>query len=404
MKGNYLNKIISLILLLAGFFSAFNFYKAPIFHALCAVIFLLTFVKVILNKLRFELIIDNVSLYGFYFVVFSIPAYLLSIYSFSSIESTTFFYFVMFFCTYTFMDKRLKESWFFMLLKCILISTVLITLLGWLIRLGFLRYDFFVDYALESEHMLGYWGIRYAQSTRNADYLYPLVGLAISLFFYTRFKFFNYILLFAFFNVTLLASLSRGAMIISFFSFLLMFLSLDKRGKRFFLIFIFVCLLSNYKIISTLYNEIFSSILNSIFSLTSTESKYSNSERLIMTMQALQAATINPIGYGIDNYSSIYKIFGFEGQIKNTAENAFLTILVERGWLSFLSIIFILISAFLSSFRHFKSERITTLNLFVCPFLLIYMSFNYEFNSIFLNYIFFIIFVGHTSMIRNRSK
>ena len=49
---------------------------------------------------------------------------------------------------------------------------VLVTTIGWLLRLEIIPVDTFFD-VIDSEFDIGYWGLRYTDSTRNNDYLYP---------------------------------------------------------------------------------------------------------------------------------------------------------------------------------------------------------------------------------------
>ena len=169
------------------------------------------------------------------------------------------------------------------------------------------------------------------------------------------------------------------------------------------LIFPVVLIAFNYEFLKPYYDG-FSSIFASIFSFESTEIKYSNSERIDIASLGLHAAILNPIGYGVENYKIIYDIFGSEMSSKSSGESAFLTVLVERGWGAFASIILLLVFAFRNAFRVYKKYGISDFNLIICPYLLVFMMFNYELNGIYLNYIFFLILLSNLNIMMNNNK
>ena len=331
LNRNFLDNTVRAMLLVAGALSAFNFYKFPLFHAVTVLALLVVIFNIILRKMRFSVLRDNVFFMGAFFILLSIPSYLISVYFTLTLVSLTYFYFVVFFTTFLFINKNLDEAFFVSLLKYVLFSSLLITICGWLIRVGFLRIDYFSDDAIISEFLLGYWGIRYSPSTRNADYLYPLLGSAIALYFYIKTKKIGYFMVVVFFNYTMIFSLSRAALILSVLSFLVVFLALRRGLMISSCIFILMSIGFNYEFLISIYHSVFSPIMSSIFSLESSELKYSNTERLVIYFEALRAGLLNPLGYGIDNYKIIFDIFRLEGKIKASAESAFLTILVELG-------------------------------------------------------------------------
>jgi hypothetical protein len=391
-------------MLVAGGLSAFNFlFDFPVFHILTVLALLIAVVTFILRGLRGFVLRDNVSLMSMSFVLLSIPSYLLSVYFNSTLISLPFFYFVIFYATLLLNNNNLDEDFIVSLFKYVLFSAFLITIYGWLIRVGFVAIGSSGDDAINAEMLLGYWGIRYEPSTRNSDFLYPLLGSAIALFSYMKTKKLGYLMLIVFFNFTMIMSLSRAALIIALLSFLFTFLSSSKLSKLLSLIFSVVLIAFNYEFL-TPYYDVFSSIFASIFSFESPIFKYSNSERMDIASLGLHAAIFNPVGYGVENYKIIYDIFGSEMSAKSSGENAFLTILVERGWGALVSIILLLVFAFKNAFKVYKKYGISDFNLMICPYLLVFMIFNYELNGIYLNYIFFLILLSNLNIMMKNNK
>ena len=400
----FLNNTVRAILLVAGGLSAFNFlFDFPVFHILMVLALLILVVPFILRGLRVFVLHDNVSLMAMSFILLSIPSYLLSVYFNSTFISLPFFYFTICYAILVLNNNNLDRDFVVSLFKYVLFSAFLITIYGWLIRVGFVAVGSYDDVATQQEMMLGYWGIRYEPSTRNSDFLYPLLGSAIALSFYMKTKKLGYLMLVVFFNFTMIMSLSRAALIIALLSFLVTFLSFSKRSKLLSLIFPVALIAFNYEFLQPYY-DVFSSNFASIFSFESTETKYSNSERIDITSLGLHAAMLNPIGYGLENYKIIYDIFGSAMSSKSSGENAFLTVLVERGWGALVSIILLLVFAFKNAFEVYKKYGISDFNLIICPYLLIFMMFNYELNGIYLNYIFFLILLSNLNIMTNNNK
>ena len=398
----FLNSTVRTILLVAGGLSAFNFlFDFPIFHILIALALFIVVVIFILRGLRFFVLRDSVSLMAMSFVLFSIPSYLLSVYFNSTLISLPFFYFVIFYTILLLNNKNLDEDFVVLLFKYVLFSAFLITLYGWLIRFSFVGDGSYDDEAKTAELMLGYWGIRYDPSTRNSDFLYSLLGSAIAISLYMKTKKLGYSMLIVFFNITMIMSYSRAALIIALLSFLVMFLLIGKRSKLLSLIILVVLIAFNYEFLKPYY-DIISTNFVSIFSLADTN--YSNAERIEIASLALYAAILNPIGYGLENYKIIYDIFGSELSAKSSGENAFLTVLVERGWGALISIVLLLVFAFKNAFKVYKKYGISDFNLIICPFLLVYMMFNYELNGIYLNYIFFLILLSNLNIMTNHNE
>jgi hypothetical protein len=251
-----------------------------------------------------------------------------------------------------------------------------------LIRLNYIPINIFFNVKIK-EYLLGYWGIKYQTSTRNHDTIYPIVGLAFSFLFYKRSKKYIFLLLCLFFIITLISSLSRGALIISIiFSFILLYKELKIRNI-FFILFLFFTIFIFYNLSNFIYWDVINDNLLSIFETKNQNSRFSNEDRLLIAKKAIYSSLFNPIGYGIENYSTIY-----ESNINKsfTAENAFLTILVERGWLAFIFYIFYFFSIL-------KLNKLKYHNL-INYFLFVFLLFNYELNNLFINMLFFFVMIN----------
>jgi hypothetical protein len=186
----------------------------------------------------------------------------------------------------------------------------------------------------------------------------------------------------------LIASFSRAALIISFLSIFLLIKSSSTKLRFGVVLISLLIIIINYNFIINEYETKFKFIAASVFQTKNLENQFSNEERLIVIKEALEFALINPLGSGICNYNTIYDK-NYRGRVSNSAENAYLTILVERGWLAFLFLIYFL---FISLKRSYLNKEIS-LNKFLLPFLFIYFLFNYELNNIFGTFIFYLVFL-----------
>ena len=262
-------------------------------------------------------------------------------------------------------------------LKYILISITLITLLGWLIRLNYKYSTIIFKDLLESEYLLGYWGIRYKGSTRNADFLYPLIGASISLALIKKQNKILLNILFTFFVFTIFLSKSRAALIIGFF-LLYVYIRSTKKNIVFKILLIFIIFYLIFKL-SYLFKIDLRKIFLSIFENSDIYSSYSNRSREEVFKIAILGFLKNPFGYGLNNYANIYLKYN-NIRVSNSAENALLTVLIENGLL--VSIIYI--KLIINSLK-----KVTDKNLLVYP-LFLYFLFNYELNNIFGNFCIFL--------------
>lgn len=273
------------------------------------------------------------------------------------------------------------------------ISLLIVIALGWGIHLGLLPIDFLFEDALESEVNLGYWGISYFESSRNHDYMYPMMCAAISL---SSFKkesniLVRYTQLAVFFlcEFTLLASLARGGMLIVFI-YLFFYVKGLSRNRRIRFLVVLGCLAAVFwHDMTRLFGDVYSNIFLSIFGLSTENhygSEFSNINRQMIYMDAIKATLVNPIGYGIENFSMTSRING------GSAENAYLTLMVERGWIA----TFFFITFLWKKWRRLSSavDRELTINFYLIPAITVYFLFNYEFTSYMCVFIFFIILIS----------
>lgn len=274
------------------------------------------------------------------------------------------------------------------MLVALSLSMILIVTIGWLLRLGIIPVNTIFD-VQDAEFLLGYWGISYKNSTRNHDYIYPLVGLCIHLYFYNTdyLKKISLLLIFIF-TITLIASYSRGAIIITCILLLLLLKKSSTKKIISFSLLFFILISYNYSFIETVFDFKYEEIIFSIFELNNSNTSFSNADRITVWSDALKASIANPFGYGISNYSYIYDK-SFTGRISFSGENAYLTLLVERGFFSFCFFLWFLIYLLKRSLR-FATE----FNTFIIPAISVYYFFNYELNSVFPNFIFFLIFAS----------
>jgi len=370
------NIIFSISILLSGFnfIPNLRFYNIPFYH-FSIFIFILSIL--FFSKINLKLKVYNFEVYYKLFIIFSIPSLIISVILNKENAILVFFYNITPIIIYNFYKNNLSIEQYYKFAFLLLISVFIIVIIGWLIRLNLIPINVFYDVKIK-EYLLGYWGIKYQTSTRNHDTIYPIVGLAYSFLFYKQAKNKIYLFLCLFFMITLIASLSRGALIITIiFTFILTYKELKLRNFLFFLFLLFSFYIF-YNLSNYIYWDVIFDNFLSIFETKNENSRFSNEDRLLIAKKAIESSLFNPIGYGIENYSSIY-----ETNINKsyTAENVFLTILVERGWLAFIFYFRYIYSILnLNKLNHYN-----LINYFLCIFLL----FNYEINNLFINMLFF---------------
>lgn len=374
---NTLIPLFYLLSILCGFSFA-NFakiYGYPLFQLLFLII---PFVGVFFIR---NIILERGEIWYFWYLIASLLAFFIS-----SINSLfpwiTFTYALLPLMAFIVFTQVLDIRVYNYGMRLILASVTIITVLGWSIFFNLIDRDFVTNFTNEGEFGIGYWGIRYETSTRNADYLYPLLGLCLSSYQYLKKPSFLYIILIIFFSFTLLASQSRGAILIT--ALLLGFVLFQKNSKSLFAMLAFISFIViwyveiNFELIS-LYTDIIISFFDA-----NTSRNYSNSERIYIYTESIKNGFEYPFGVGLDNFGS--SMSNSLTPDTNSGENAYLTIFVERGFLGLISFLLFMIITTVDTFR--ASFNLNTLLL---PSMWLYLFFNYELNTIFANFILFII-------------
>lgn len=329
------------------------------------------------------------------FIIWSIPALLIGLYY---DKSDALYFYVYSLLPYLLYQKTKNlEIDIRTCLYAAEISVLIVIALGWAIYFGVLPIDFLYKDVTEAEYGLGYWGISYLASSRNHDYMYPLACTAISLFLFKNGKSsiskILQLVIFGVCELTLLASLARGGMIASFVYICLMYISLKKQDRLKFFGCVLVVLIIFGSVFQSLFESTFENIFLSIFGITKQTSyggNFSNDIRKVIYWDAISSAAVNPIGYGIQNFSITSKIGG------GSAENAYLTLLVERGWLA----TYFFIKFLWKQWKDIKEvpNRKDCLNFYLVPSIAIYFLFNYEFTSYMCVFVFFLMMIGGKSL------
>lgn len=247
------------------------------------------------------------------------------------------------------------------------VTLALITGLGWVFRLGLLDPSLIFESAESSELLIGYWGIRYSPSTRNADYFYPLLAALLVNLLFRRSLIKNFLTLI--FLVTVVLSLSRAGLISSVLIALVLW---SKQGAVKGAVNIILPL--TLVVAIGFYTEIISAntfeTINDIFqSISQGGSKFSNEDRKEIWICTIKEIVRFPFGTGINN-------FHIPGLKTASAENAFLTIFLERGWIPGLLFFCVLIRlVIIDKFWNSMSGLAMVVTL-------IYLMFNYELNNL----------------------
>lgn len=322
---------------------------------------------------------SRVDVFYLLFLVTSLPALFLGI-SYGRSDA-------IYFYLYTVLPFFLLHETYFVRLdfrRCLIlaeISLLIVIFIGWGIRLEYFPMTFLTSEVLESEFKLGYWGLQYTESTRNHDYMYVFTCASIALYLKNRCA--NYlfkaiqIVIFFLCEITLLSTLSRCAMLLSLLFLPVFYVTSDKRERTVFHIPIVILIIYLLPSIIEEYDTTYRIIFNSIFD-DSIQNEYGNSfsnqDRSKIYSHTIRNIFANPVGYGIQNFTATNTWRG------GSAENAYLTVFAERGWLAGVFFILFIVYSFVKrSWRAtFSSER---LNTYLLPPLCFYFMFNYEFVS-----------------------
>ena len=299
------------------------------------------------------------------YVLTSIPSLLLGIFAVGLSSLYVFVYSLVVLLvslSLTFTKVDLKTVYW-----ALFVALVLITGLGWVFRLGLLDPSIIFESAESSEWLLGYWGIRYSPSTRNADYFYPLLAALLVNILFSRSLIKNFLTLV--FLVTVILSLSRAGLISSMLIAIVLW---KKQGAVKGALNIILPL--TLVVAIGLYTEIISAntfeTINDVFqSISQGGSKFSNDDRKEIWIRTLKEIIRSPFGTGIDN-------FYIPGLKTASAENAILTILLERGWIPGVLFLSVLIKMVMID-KFWKSMSVLSMMV-----TLIYLMFNYELNNL----------------------
>ena len=120
---------------------------------------------------------DKFEITYFLYVITSIPSLLLGLFEVGLSSFYVFVYssvVIIVSLAMSFSKVRLK-----IILWLLFVVLTILTILGWVFRIGILDPSIVFEAAESSELLVGYWGIRYSPSTRNADYFYPLFAVLL---------------------------------------------------------------------------------------------------------------------------------------------------------------------------------------------------------------------------------
>jgi len=365
----------------------FKFSGIPLFQA---ILFLYLILGMVLSTLYYPKNIA-IKMYGMYLLT-SVPSLFVALYYEEQQALLTFVYSLIPYILYLVINNKIYKNQYVKLLYVMQITILCIVLVGWAIRLEILPTNIFYDVSM-IQFDFGYWGIRYLSSSRNSDYVYPMVGLALSLYFFFIVKkpLVNF-LLSLMYIITLMASFSRAALVIALLSFVALFLTIVR--MKLYSYFVMVMVFSSYALsfIDTSKLDEYALISASIFKLSNIDARFSNEQRIAIVESALISSPKYPLGVGLERYRVIY-----DNELKReympsySGENAYITILIERGIIPF--IFFILFQYHLFKSISFKGDF--SLATFLFPMYLFYILFNYELNSAFFSFIMFFIIPFH---------
>lgn len=265
------------------------------------------------------------------------------------------------------------------------------------ISIGYGRY-FTLSGGTLSEHTLGYWGIKYLPSTRNSDVLYAMVSslVATGLYAFARTRLIRLVLIFiviASFSAVIL-SLSRSAWIAlsTGYAALLWFTRKHSVGVRrraqtigvIVFLSLVVATTFNSKAVDFHYDLIVDRMLSIV---DNADPAASNQERLDLARDAVTGILRHPAGVGVGN--AAYAL-GYPLHSVGHAENAWLTLGLEGGWLAiaaFTSVLVWLLHSTKppgSTQAAGRADASAAIGMALLVSTCTYLLFNHELNSLFL--------------------
>lgn len=229
--------------------------------------------------------------------------------------------------------KTIQAAFFIVAVTCLL-----------LVLLGFYRYVT-GEGGIPSEHALNYWGIHYAPATRNSDVLYAGVGMCIaSSFMLFGPRKFNWLKLGAgiaafIFGVAVFMSLSRGALVTTGISVVVLGQRYFKKKSGLFVFSAFIALM--LVILGFSQTASFSLLTERFGTLGSDELEGSDANsmlaRLVVQSNAFQRIIWTErffLGVGIGNFSQYVSL---NETTVNHAENAYISLWAETGIIGFIA-------------------------------------------------------------------
>ena len=265
------------------------------------------------------------------------------------------------------------------------------------VSIGYIRF-LTLGGGVPSEHALGYWGIRYLPSTRNSDVLYAIVSslVATGLYAIARARLIRVMLMFIAIAslAAVMFSLSRSAWLAVSTGYLTLLwftrhqdLAIRRRARTIGVI-VFVGIVAVLGLNPNETDTGYDVVVDRMRSIAdASDPSVSNRERMYLAMDAVDGLLRFPTGIGVGN--AAYAL-GRPVSSVGSAENAWLTLGLEGGWLALAAFSLILLWLSLSIISIPYNRSITQDDLFsaigmallvaICS----YLMFNYELNSLFL--------------------
>lgn len=263
------------------------------------------------------------------------------------------------------------------------IGLIAVVLIGWY---RFITYDS----GLMSEHLLGYWGIKFTQSTRNNDALVPLLlvvyGLSI-----LRIKSNGTLWALALFSIAiafpaLMLSMSRGSWLgaATFLILYLIFILRDRSINGFVTMIglpLFVLLL-----LSFVDEHTFNIVTDRFVSIydPSVAASSSNLERVSLLKYGIELGLRNPIvGIGARNFACCLKDMGFPGEgLFQHPENFFLHMIDAVGFPATLMLCLMMAIAIVGGLRKSALCKEAYFSASCLSALFVYLQMNSELSSL----------------------
>jgi hypothetical protein len=261
------------------------------------------------------------------------------------------------------------------------------------VMLGYYRFVS-TEGGILAEHLLGYWGIRYTPSTRNSDVLYPLVAAILSAGLITNASSQRMRAI-----LTLAASLSITAVVLTqsrsgWIALLVAAVTMywmafrPLRSENGGIVWVLLAIVVPLVIVVTLpeqYSDLLLSRVKTIFGVEQEVGVASNVERMERYASVVTVIASNPLGIGVGNFSCA--VGEIDREIKH-AENAYLTLTMEGGWVAGMSFVAILLYLFQRLRKQEQNRRTSGGQVSGIPATLLvalaaYFLFNDEVNSLF---------------------